>query len=956
MYRLEEHFKSETFMSYRAIPFWSWNDQLEQVELKKQIHWMRECGMGGFFMHARSGLETEYMSEEWMKCIEECSKVATKLGMKAWVYDENGWPSGFAGGKLLDNIANRDQFLTYKIGAFDENASVSYLMTEKILQRVANGDIAGDYLNLYIHVSASTADILNPKVVDQFIDFTHEAYRTRFGEKFSERIEGFFTDEPQYYRWATPYTVMIQQYFHDEFGEDILDSLGLLFVEKEGYRTFRYRYWKGMQTLMLRNFAEKIYTWCENNGTKLTGHFVQEDSMGLQNMCCGGVMPFYEFEHIPGIDWLGNETYQIGELSPKQVSSVAAQLGKKQIITETFGCCGWDVTPADLKRIAGFQYVNGVNMICHHLIPYTERGNRKYDHPAHYSTINPWVKEGLGEFNECFARLGYLLGEGASHVNVAVLHPIRSTYFDYKRELEESGFGVAKQDKLLREDCRKLSSCNIEYHFLDETLLAKYGFVEDSRIGCGKCKYDYLVLPHVLTMDKTTEELLHQYVSNGGKVLILGKKPIYREAERYSYDYLKNTCTLAEIIDAQPYRVLNKETLIFSTYRMLEGEPFIYVMNASDKDTYEQTFQFDNGVKSFEKVDLLSGERTSMPLSITLKPGEDAILFLSEEQVGPVEKSNMIELDFEHAKIVREDNVLFVDNISYSTDGVEFSKPWPCVALFEKLLKEQYCGKIFFRYEFEVESVPNRIFLRTEVSDRDCRAWVNGVLLREPNSTEDFYVKLYDVSQMVCKGTNEYVIETQWYENEFVHYALFGENVTESLRNCVKYDSELQPIYLEGEFGVYSKKGYQFSTKAGYVLGNDFYIGKKKEYVSDFVTDGYPFVAGEVTLRKKIILRDENVILSIPGEYQMAEITVNNIVVGKILYEKEIDISDVAIKGENLVEVRFLISNRNLMGPHHCNDGKSDGISPWKFELRNSWTEDKSPYYRESYELKKFYK
>lgn len=116
-------------------------------------------------------------------------------------------------------------------------------------------------------------------------------------------------------------------------------------------------------------------------------------------------MPFYEYEHIPGIDWLGNESYQKGELSPKQVSSVAAQLGKKQIITETFGCCGWDVTPTDLKRIAGFQYVNGINMICHHLIPYTERGSRKYDHPAHYSTINPWVKEGFRDFNEYFTRL-----------------------------------------------------------------------------------------------------------------------------------------------------------------------------------------------------------------------------------------------------------------------------------------------------------------------------------------------------------------------------------------------------------------------------------------------------------------------------------------------------------------------------------------------------------------------
>ena len=75
---------------YRSIPFWSWNDQLEQEKLIKQIRWMQENGIGGFFMHARSGLQTEYLSEEWMQCIEACADEAQKTDMKAWIYDENG--------------------------------------------------------------------------------------------------------------------------------------------------------------------------------------------------------------------------------------------------------------------------------------------------------------------------------------------------------------------------------------------------------------------------------------------------------------------------------------------------------------------------------------------------------------------------------------------------------------------------------------------------------------------------------------------------------------------------------------------------------------------------------------------------------------------------------------------------------------------------------------------------
>ena len=105
--------------SYRALPFWSWNDRLDVENLIGQIHWMHDNGIGGYFMHARSGLQTEYLSEEWMKCIESCADEGLKLGMKSWVYDENGWPSGFVGGKLLDDISNHDKYILYKTGEFD---------------------------------------------------------------------------------------------------------------------------------------------------------------------------------------------------------------------------------------------------------------------------------------------------------------------------------------------------------------------------------------------------------------------------------------------------------------------------------------------------------------------------------------------------------------------------------------------------------------------------------------------------------------------------------------------------------------------------------------------------------------------------------------------------------------------------------------------------------------------
>ena len=78
--------------AYGSIPFWSWNDRLEPEELRRQIRVMKDLGMSGFFMHARGGLETEYLSDEWFAAVDACVDEAEKLGMEAWSYDENGRP------------------------------------------------------------------------------------------------------------------------------------------------------------------------------------------------------------------------------------------------------------------------------------------------------------------------------------------------------------------------------------------------------------------------------------------------------------------------------------------------------------------------------------------------------------------------------------------------------------------------------------------------------------------------------------------------------------------------------------------------------------------------------------------------------------------------------------------------------------------------------------------------
>lgn len=923
---------------YRCIPFWSWNDELDEKGLVEQVEWMNENGVGGFFMHARGGLKTEYLGEKWFDCIKACSERAEELGMEAYAYDENGWPSGFVGGKLLDDIENHDRYLTYNVGAYDENALVSYDMSGAGLRRVTQP--CENCLNVYQHYAASTADILNPEVVDKFIAMTHEEYKKRD----TYNLKGFFTDEPQYYRWGTSYTKMLVPYFEKEYGEDILDGLGLLFVEKEGYRAFRYKYWKAMQALMLENFGKKIYDWCDERGYKLTGHYVEESSLGAQMWCCAGCMPFYEYEHIPGIDWLGRNAWK--SIAGTQVASVAAQLGKKQVITETYGCCGWDVTPQELKEIAEVQYVDGVNLMCQHLLPYTEHGQRKRDYPAHYSKVNPWVRKNFKEFNDYFSLLGKMLAESEALVNTAILHPIRSTYFNYKRDVE--GHCIAELDKGFYAVEEEISWRQIPHHYLDETLLAKYGKVEGKQLIMGKCAYDFIVLPKIYTMDKTTEKLLREFVNAGGRVLLTDEKPTYLEGEEYNYDYLESNVTWAEISAAQPYTAAKAENLYSCMRKDAEGNTFIYALNLGADMDVAFTVQ---GATSFRSYDILKDEYTVIGTKVHFDKGQSYILYPCNE--APVAKKALkpLVLGKEFTVVGEPQNYLFLDYIRYSKDGKTYSEPLHHMGIFDILLKERYAGDLYLKYEANVDVLPENCMLLAEDTNT---VWVevNGERVERCGSSEvETPLYKYDVANKLRKGKNEIVVMMKYFQSEQVYYALFGENVTESLKNCLAYDSDIEAVALKGTFGVYGD--FTPGEKANVVLGENFRIGMQTKTVTDLVEQGYPFFSGDIVLKQTVTVEDTERELVIDGRFQLLEVKVNGVDFGMWMFGKRLDISKALKVGENEIELVLTVGNRNLLGAFHTPQQEDFSVGPYTWERTGTWTDGKSPAVVDSYALVK---
>ena len=96
---------------YRAAPFWAWNCDLKTELLEKEIEYMKEMGFGGFHMHPRVGLATPYLSDDFMSLVKTCVNKAKAEQMRAYLYDEDKWPSGFAGGlNTKDNICHWRRF------------------------------------------------------------------------------------------------------------------------------------------------------------------------------------------------------------------------------------------------------------------------------------------------------------------------------------------------------------------------------------------------------------------------------------------------------------------------------------------------------------------------------------------------------------------------------------------------------------------------------------------------------------------------------------------------------------------------------------------------------------------------------------------------------------------------------------------------------------------------------
>lgn len=939
--------------SHGSIPFWSWNDKLEEDELRRQIRNMKELGMHGFFMHARGGLETEYMSEDWFDCVKVCIDEAKKQGMEAWAYDENGWPSGFAGGALLENPENHVAGLvcekSAEFPAEDENILGVYNVTENGAKRVFASCGIKEYVIIRRKKDPSYVDVMNPEITRQFIEKTHEVYKEKLGEDFGKAMPGFFTDEPQYFRWGTPWSDTFLKVFEERYGYDVKDGLPAIFMDYKGAEEFRYDYYLLLNESFINNFIKVVYEWCDENGVKLTGHAVEEWSLFWQLMCCGGVMPFYRYQHIPGIDYLCRDVKNI--TGAKQLGSVCEQTGKDTRLSEMFACCGWDVSPRELKRIADVQFVGGVNLICEHLYAYSERGQRKRDYPNHYSEHNPWQKY-YKDFESHYTRLGSLLSQGRELADTLVIHPLHSAYLYYKRDDVNSIAGLDEEYSKMAE---RLSYDQIPFHFGDETIMRDMGTVEGNAIRVGKCRYNKVVIPFCYTLDGSTVALLKEYVANGGKIYMWKGIPERVDGRKSDLSFLKSNMTYEELRAASGIR-MEKDGAgvpLYMQVRLTEEGRVLFFANPSANEyvNTEITVKDCKGLALLNlatlKKEQLKGRKNSdgsVTVLFDFKDSASCVLLEGETEFLPfnyTKEKAIMKIDGDFEAVTRPENMMLLSEAELSLDGGEYSEERPIVRIRDNLLRDRYKGEVGLRFKFEVEDLPSKLVFVAEPMKYSFVS-VNGkeIELSEECGRLDNRFVGADISKYTKIGENVVEVRFDYYQREYVYEVLYGD-YTESLRNCLVFDNEIENAYLYGDFGVKAAGGFRDGEKPGtYRAKGPFIITARRNRVdiSDIVKDGYPFFAGEITAETTINYKSgDPKRLKLRGRYSVCCVAVNGKELERNIFSDEYELGDYLKEGENKLRITACFSNRNLLGPHNRKNPEMLGVGPNDFSYEKEW-------------------
>ncbi len=503
---------------------------------------------------------------------------AQEEGLLVWLYDEDRYASGAAGGLVTKDHRFRARHLLLTCYPYGKSPTFMGPGTSKnqssrtengrLIARYAvvldsNGTLAsyrrlseddlppdeGTLWYAYLEIENESAwwnyqtyvDTLNPAAIQRFISIMHERYAQTVGEYFGGEIPAIFTDEPQFaskgflasaydqHDLFLPWTDDLPETYWQIYKERLEDVLPEIVWELSAHAASlaRCRYHDHLTERFACAFADTLGQWCRQHHLMLTGHMMGEESLFSQTIRTGEAMRSYRGFDLPGIDMLcDRHEYN----TAKQAQSAVHQFGRPGVLSELYGVTNWDFDFAGHKAQGDWQAALGVTVRVHHLTWLSMEGEAKRDYPASIGYQSPWYQE-YPLIENHFARLATVLSRGKTRVCVGVIHPIESFWLCFGPQAQ-TVIERQEREQMFHDLTEWLLFGLIDFDFIAESLLPTLSMSEQSpQLSVGAACYDVIIVPPMRTMRATTLDRLELFQQAGGTLIFMGEIPSLMNAE-----------------------------------------------------------------------------------------------------------------------------------------------------------------------------------------------------------------------------------------------------------------------------------------------------------------------------------------------------------------------------------------------------------------------------------------
>ena len=505
------------------IEEWAGSDE---AAMRAGFQILIDMGVSGFVTNVK--LEKYLNDEVSWDVLHRGAKIAHEMGLRVWIYDEKGYPSGAAGGLVLERYPGGEAEGLIRAFADDGTPKYEVVKLFENTHATANFFERRHYLN-----------IIDPKAVATFINVTHDSYE-RALHPIGDYVEAFFTDEPSLiatyvpagldYPKTIPWHESLPRIFQSRKGYDITKHWESLFVDTGAAdRKIRCDFYEVIADLCAETYFGQLQRWCQLHKVMSSGHLLGEELLVWQTMFDGDPFRCYKRFDIPGIDMILSDPERImGDrepffLVPKVASSAARLNGKRRVmceISDFFGMMGGRHASLDqMKCTAGILMSLGITDFTSY---YSVSLNSKQPPDPALKSRRFSVQE-YRQYTDYVSRVNTVVADGAYVRRTAVLHPIVSVWANFTpptRSMYEPhpSDRVRFIDESFANLCRELIQHQIEYDIVDEQSLADATIVGNTLVIAGH-EYEVFVLPPMDTISLRSMEVLHRFAGNGGTVL-----------------------------------------------------------------------------------------------------------------------------------------------------------------------------------------------------------------------------------------------------------------------------------------------------------------------------------------------------------------------------------------------------------------------------------------------------